>query len=220
MPIEEFYARSESDAVTFAKTQIHFSASLVTKKNLLDYEYVRIGVDTELRKIYFAFQKEASPGLLKFYKQTERSKRKMVAAGKLYAKYDWIGAIREKEPAKKHFILDDVDQNDSEHYPKYKYFITIGYAWSSDKDFQEPDQFPEEPGVYRLKKNNEIVRIGEGKNIATRLKEHLKEFGDQVDTFDFEIIPDDKERKAEQSHLLESFKVNVGKLPKLNPISN
>ena len=144
-----------------------------------------------------------------------------MAAGALYAKYDWIATLKnEKDPAKKQFILEDVDQNDPILYPQWKYFITVGYAWSSDRNFHDASQFPEEPGVYRLKKKKEVVRIGEGGNIATRLKQHLKEFGDQVDTFDFEIVPNERERKAEQSRLLESFKVNVGRLPELNPISN
>jgi hypothetical protein len=69
MSIEDFYARSESDVVTFGKTQINFSASLVKKEGLLDFEYARIGVDPELRRIYFSFQKDAAPGLLKFYRQ-------------------------------------------------------------------------------------------------------------------------------------------------------
>ena len=221
MPIEDFYARSESDVVTFDKVQIHFSASLVEKRQLLEYEYARIGVDPELRRIYFAFQKEAAPGLLKFYRQAGRSKRKMLAAGALYAQYDWIAAIKNQEDkAKKQFILENLDPGDSKVYPKYKYFITVGYALAPDRDFRDQSQFPEEPGVYRLKKNGEVVRIGEGNNIATRLKQHLKEYTEQVDTYDFEIVPNDDERKTEQKRLLKSFKASVGRLPKLNPIAN
>lgn len=221
MVIEEFYARSESDVVTFDKGQIHFSASLVEKYRLTEYEYARVGVDQELRRIYFAFQKEAAPGLLKFFRQTNRSKRKMFAAGALYAKYDWIASIKlEKERAKKQFLLEEVDPADETIYPQYKFFVTVGYSWASERDFSDPSNYPDEPGVYRLKKDGEVVRIGEGNNISARLKEHQKEFGDQVDTFDFEIVPNLEDRKTEQKRLLESFKANVGRLPKLNPISN
>ena len=69
MPIIDFYARSESDVVTFSKTQINFSASLVEKIKLLDCDFARIGVDPELRRIYFAFQKDAGPGLQKLFRQ-------------------------------------------------------------------------------------------------------------------------------------------------------
>ena len=50
MPIEEFYARSESDVVTFTRGAIHFSASLVKNKGLAEFEYARIGIDPELRR--------------------------------------------------------------------------------------------------------------------------------------------------------------------------
>jgi hypothetical protein len=220
MPIVDFYARSESDVVTFDKTQISFSASLVDNLQLLEYDYARIGIDPELRRIYFAFQKEAEPGLLKFYRQAGKSKRKMLAAGKLYADYDWIAAIKDHEnKAKKQFILEAVDPADS-NYPKYKYYVTVGYAWAPDRDFRDMSQFPAEPGVYRLKKSGEVVRIGEGNNIAARLNQHLKEYAEQVDSYDFEIVPNDEERKIEQKRLLESFRASVGKLPKLNSIAN
>ncbi len=221
MAIEDFYARSESDVLMFGKTQINFSASLVEKEGLLDFEYARVGVDPELRRIYFAFQKDAAPGLMKFYRQTGRSKRKMVASGALYAKYDWIGAIgKERDKAKRQFLLEDVEPTDSDIYPTYKYFITVGYAWAKERDFGDESQYPEEPGVYRLKKNGEVVRIGESNNIATRLKEHSRDYSGEVDAYDFEIVPNELERKAEQKRLLEAFKYNVGRLPKLNPIAN
>jgi hypothetical protein len=221
MPIEEFYGRPESDIVTFTEKSLHFSASLVKNKGLSEFEYARIGVDPELRRIYLAFQKDPAPGLPRFYQQSSRSKRKMIAIGRLYSKYDWIGVLKtEKDRAKKQFVLEDVDPEQTDIYPKFKYFITIGYSWSSERDFQDPTQFPEEPGVYRLKKDGEIVRIGESRNIATRLREHLNAYGQDVDKFDFEIVPNDSERKEEQKRLLGAFKSAVGRLPKYNPITN
>ena len=126
---------------------------------------------------------------------------------------------REKDKAKKQFVLEDVDPDQTAIYPKYKYFVTIGYSWSSERDFQDPAQFPREPGVYRLKKEGEIVRIGESRNIATRLQEHLDTYGQDIDKFDFEIVPNDSERKKEETRLLEAFKAAVGRLPKHNVIT-
>ncbi len=221
MPIEDFYARSETDVVTFAKTQLHFSASLVEKHNLLEYDYARMGFDSELRRIYFAFQENGGPGILRFFRQTGKSKRKMIAMGFAYASYDWVAAVRDKkENAKRQFELEVVDPQDTEIYPKYKYFITVGYAWAPERDFHDESNYPEEPGVYRLKKDGEIVRIGEGNNISRRLKDHHKDYHDEVNTFDFEIVHKDEERLSEQKRLFEAFRVNVGRLPKLNPIGN
>lgn len=68
--IDEYYARSESDAVTFSFRTIAFSVSLVKKYSLDSFDYVRAGVDSELRRLYFSFQKDPAPGLFKFYSQT------------------------------------------------------------------------------------------------------------------------------------------------------
>ncbi|MBW1780996.1 MAG: hypothetical protein JRL30_09685 [Deltaproteobacteria bacterium] len=219
--IEDFYSRSQSEIVTFSKTTVSFSVSLVERYGLEDLGYARIGVDEELRRIYFAFQKDPAPGLPRFYSQSERSKRKFVAIGELYKKYDWLDDIRkETDKAKRQFILEEVDHNDDAIYPKYKYFITVGYSWSNERDFSKPENYPEEPGVYRLKRSGEIMRIGESNNIARRLKEHLSVYADQVDKFDFEIVPNDEERKQEERRLLKHFKAAVGRLPSLNPIGN
>jgi hypothetical protein len=219
MPIEEFYSRSESDVVTFTMRALQFSASLVKNRELAGFEYARIGVDPELRRVYFGFQEDPAPGLARFY-SLRNSARKAIAVGGLYSKYDWIGVLsKEKVRAKKQFVLEEIDTSATDIFPKYKYFITIGYSWSGERDFQDSTQYPEEPGVYRLKRDGEIVRIGEGGNIAARLREHLNTYGSEVDTFDFEIVPNDEERKKEEKRLLEAFKAAVGRLPKYNLIT-
>lgn len=220
MTIEDYYARSETDLITFSRSQVHFSSSLVKSFGLEQFDYIRIGVDSELRRIYFSFQKDSGPGVAKFYSQNGRSNRKMFAAGGLYSKYDWIREIKfEKDQAKKQFILEKVSQDQSDIYPKYKFFITVGYSWSEERDFLNTDQYPEEPGVYRLKKDGEIVRIGESNNIRDRLLTHFKDYRTEVNTFDFEIVPNADERKKEEKRLLELFKEVVGRLPKLNPLA-
>lgn len=221
MVIEAFYARSETDVITFSRDRkLRFSASLVVKFGLGEFQYARIGTDPELRRVYFAFQSEPSPGLPKFY-GAQNSRVKIIAAGGLASRYDWIDAVfKEKEQTKRQFFLEEVDPQDEEIFPKYKYFVTIGYSWSNNRDFHDIMHHPVEPGVYRLKKNGEVVRIGESNNIARRFKEHLKDYADEVDFFDFEIVPSDEERKQEQNRMLQSFKAAVGRLPKLNPIVN
>ena len=220
MPIEEFYARSETDIVTFTKKQIQFSSSLIKAHGLSDYGYVRIGIDSELRRIYFSFQKEGGPGLLRFY-QARNGRRKMFAAGKLYSKYDWLGALRsERDTAKKQFVLEKVADDENNIYPTYKFFLTIGYSWAEERSFKDQAQYPEEPGVYRLKRAGEVVRIGQGGNIRDRLQDHYKDYGNKVDTYDFEIVPDEKERQEEEKRLLNEFRGAVGRLPELNPIAH
>jgi len=214
MAIEEFYARSETDAVTFSKDRkLRFSASLVKRLSLATYQYVLIGVDDELRRLYFAFRPAALPGLLKLYNIKETAGR-YVAVGKLASEYSWIADVCKEKAAKKQFVAENSTD------PKYKFFVTVGYAWSKPRPFDDPKQYPAGPGVYRLRKDNVVVRIGESNDIAYRLKQHLKDYFGQVDSFDFEIVPNNDERKKEQKRLLDLFIANVGKLPTLNPITN
>ena len=219
MPLEEYYAKSESENVTFGPKQLRFSASLIKKYDLSKYGHARIAVDPELRRIYFAFQESGGPGISRFWRRKDaKSGGKNVSIGTLYLKYDWLVPLKnENDPAKKQFEMEVVDPQNEEIYPMYKYFITLGYAWAPDRNFHDEANYPEEPGVYRLKKDGEVVRIGEGNNIFVRLKEHHKKYPDEVDTFDFEIVPNADERKAEQSRLFKAFRGNVGRLPKLNP---
>jgi hypothetical protein len=214
MAIEEFYARSETDAVTFSKDRkLRFSASLVKRLGLETQQYVLIGVDAELRRLYFAFRPDALPGLLKLYK-IKKTGGRLVAVGKLASQYGWIADVCKEKAAKKQFLAENSTD------PKYKFFVTVGYAWSKPRPFNDPKQYPGESGVYRLRMNNEVVRIGESSDIAYRLKQHFKEYFGQVDSFDFEIVPNNDERKKEQKRLLDLFIANTGKLPTLNPITN
>ena len=48
---------------------------------------------------------------------------------------------------------------------------------------------------------------------------HHKDFSSEADTFDFEIVPNDEERKKEEKRLLELFKGSVGRLPKFNMLT-
>lgn len=219
MPIEDYYSKSESANVTFGPKQLRFSAALVKKYDLSNYKHARIGIDSELRRIYFAFQESGGPGIAKFWGRTEKkSGSKNIAMGSIYSDYDWLAPMqKEKDSAKRQFELEVIDPLDTEIYPKYKYFVTVGYAWAPDRNFHDESNYPEEPGVYRLKKDGEVVRIGETNNLSRRLKNHLKDYHEEVDTFDFEIVANEEERKSEQKRLFETFRANVGRLPKLNP---
>jgi hypothetical protein len=217
MAIEVFHARSEVDAVSFYKDhKIRFSTSLVKRFSLDKYNFVELAADDELHRLYFSFHSEPLPGLVKLYQIKDKTGGRFVAVRKLAKQYDWINKVfDETNRAKKQFV-PEVTEKDS----KYNFFVTIGYAFSNARPFADSTQYPTEPGVYRLWKDDEVVRIGESNNIAERLKQHFDEYGGQMDNFDFEIVPKKDERTKEQARLLASFKTNIGRLPKLNPIMN
>lgn len=224
MPIEEFYARSETPVVVFTQRTIQFSASLVEERNLAGHNYVRIAVDEELRRIYFGFEEQSDkgttpPGCQKFY-SAKKSKRRMFAAGKLYSDHTWIKDARHRDIAKRRFELRDVDKADADLHSRYQYYIDVGYTFIKNPlAILDTDSFPEEPGVYRLWKDGRIVRIGQSNNIASRLPEHCKEFETAIDEFDYMIIPNEKDRRKEEKRLMAEFKNSRGGLPELNPIA-
>jgi len=83
MGIQEFYARSEADVVTFQKGgKLRFSASLVKRLGLDTYQFARIGVDSELRRLYFSFQSAALPGFPRLY-QIKNATARFIAVGRL-----------------------------------------------------------------------------------------------------------------------------------------
>jgi len=127
MPIERYYGKAETALVTLGEKQLHFAASLVGERGLGKFNYVQIGVDPELRRIYFAFFEKPTPGSSKFFKQSNRSMRRMIAVGGLYAKYAWFDALRRrKEKGKRQFVLEEVTPDETDAYPTYQYFIAVG----------------------------------------------------------------------------------------------
>ena len=99
-----------------------------------------------------------------------------------------------------------------------RYFISVNYRFQPKRKFDEQGDYPELPGVYRLMHENRLVRIGESDDMQRRLKEHYREYADQVDEFDFAVIRSDTARMSEQKRMLNEYKDAYGSLPKLNPI--
>ena len=126
MPIQEVHLRGQTHVVTFTSHDLQFSASLVEEKNLDVYHYVRLGVDEELYRLYIGFAKKSAPGLAKFYSQSGRSSRMMIAVGKLYSQFKWIGHLKtEKDKTKRQFELEDVDPKQKDIYEKYQFYISL-----------------------------------------------------------------------------------------------
>jgi hypothetical protein len=126
MPIQEVHMRGKANIVTFTTHDLQFSSSLVAEKGLDKYEYARLGVDDELHRIYIGFEKKQAPGLGKFYTQSGRSSRKMIAIGQLYSNFDWIKVLKgKKDKAERQFELKEVNRKDTDTYKMYQYYIEI-----------------------------------------------------------------------------------------------
>jgi hypothetical protein len=126
MAIQEVYVRGQANMVTFTTHDLQFSSSLVKEKELEKFEYARLGVDEELRRVYIGFEQNPEPGLGKFYAQKGRSPRKMISVAQLYKKFDWIKVIgNTKDKTKRQFELQEVDRKDAGVYSKYQYFIEL-----------------------------------------------------------------------------------------------
>ena len=131
--------------------------------------------------------------------------------------YPWIKEVLDRPVNERRFIVEK-DNTVKEPTEGVQYYIFIGYRFQPPRDFHKPEDYPRLPGVYRLFKNKEVVRIGESNNLEVRLKEHLCSYNDKVDKYDFVEIHDVAARKIEEKRLLEKFKDAYGRLPKLNSI--
>ena len=127
MTIEDFQpVTSPSDEIYLAETTIIFPALCVKHKQLEGYEYVRLGVDPDLRRIYFAFEFEPGLNLVRFTNQTERDLIKVIPALDLYAAFAWIGKVAERPDLnRRRFTFSDVDPADITVYRKYRHYIDL-----------------------------------------------------------------------------------------------
>ena len=206
--------------VTIRNTSIAFSAYFIKNEQLESIKYVEVFEDTELRRIGFNFTDNPNSYNALSLKQDggkrgERSNYSRVVFTTL-RKREWIQTDIAKNRTKYPIIKDAKFGNNC------LFYIELGHSFSDKIDFYDFNLFPQISGVYRLfSQKNELLRIGEGKNIKLRLMAHKKnDVNNDVKSFDFCEIQNKILRKEEERRLLIQFKVkHNGFLPQLNSIT-
>ena len=206
--------------VTIRETSIAFSSYFIKKEQLISVKYVELYEDIELRRLGFKFTDNTL--FINALSLTNDGGKKGLQKSNgrvIYtdiSKINWIKTAVERDGRRYSIRRDHNFQINS------LFFIELGYSYSQKIDFDTIDLFPEISGVYRLfNQGNELLRIGEGQNIKTRLLVHKKnDFKNDIKSLDYCEIPDKLSRKKEERRLLVSFKEqHCGYLPFLNSIT-
>lgn len=177
------------------------------------YEYAELFVDVDLQRIGIKFHMSQTAHSMKL---SHDSGGRMISTTKL-REYDWVEELIPLSNEDRRFIIE-TDESISLPTDGARYFISVNYRFESKRRFDEQGDYPELPGVYRLIHENRLVRIGESDDMQRRLKEHYREYADQVDEFDFAVIRSDAARMSEEKRMLNEYKDAYGSLPKLNLI--
>jgi hypothetical protein len=217
MPWEKLKpTQSFAETATLRKDGIALSGKFVESKNLVEYDLVELFVDDTLQRIGFKFLDVETADAVKLTKESRKGR--IICAKSRLREHKWIADILEEPTSHRRFLIE-TDESVKDPTAGVRYYISIGYRFQPKREFQKQGDYPRLPGVYRLYKDGEIVRIGESDNLEGRLKEHFRSHKGRVDEYDFAEIQDSSARKLEEKRLLEEFRDAYGRLPKLNPIA-
>jgi len=140
--------------------------------------------------------------------KVHESKGRSIATASLQG-YGWIADILSEPKADRRFLIE-TDESIEDPTAGVRYYISIGHRFQPKREFEKQGDYPRLPGVYRLYKDGQIVRIGESGDLEGRLKEHSNSYKDEVDEYDFAEIPDLSARRLEERRLLEEFRDAYG----------
>ena len=214
MPWEPLKPRQQSAQIaTLNKGGITLSSRFIESQKLMEYKWVEIFIDDTLRRIGFKFHNAQTTNTLKL----SGKKGKAIYTRKLRDRR-WIAEILDDPKSDKRFLIE-TDDSIEKPTEGVRYYISVGYRLQPKREFGKQGDYPRLPGVYRLFKDGQIVRIGESDNLERRLNEHFSIYEDEVDEYDFMEVPDLTARKREEKRLLEEFGDAYGRLPKLNSVA-
>lgn len=212
LPLEVAFA----ETATLSQNGIALSAKFMESQNLLEYEWVEVFTDDILRRIGLKFHNNQTPKTRKLIRSRGTGGRRITA--KKLPERKWIADVLNEPISDRRFSIE-TDDSVEDPTDGVRYYISIGYRLQPKREFGKQGDYPRLPGIYRFFKDGEIVRIGESDNLESRLKDHYRNYKDEVDEYDFAEIPDLTARKREEKRLLQEFRDAYGRLPKLNPVA-
>jgi len=200
---------------TLRKDGIALSGEFIEGENLLKYSWVELFVDDVLHRVGFKFYDSQTGDTYKLSKESEKGR---MVQTPLLRTHQWVSDILNGPVSDRRFLIE-IDESIENPSAGVRYYISIGYRFQPKREFAKQGDYPRLPGVYRLFRDAEIVRIGESDDLQGRLKEHFARYKDEVGEYDFSEIQDKAARKLQEKKLLEEFKDAHGRLPKLNEIT-
>lgn len=193
-----------------------FSSTFIASNDLEEFAHVELFVDDDLRRVGFKFHREPTGRTNSLMKESEKGK---VMGSTCLRNVPWIEQLLNSDLAERRFLVE-LDDSIESATSGVRFYISVGYHFEPKRSLADRADYPRNAGVYRLFKENAVVRIGETNCLERRLQEHFTRYSNQVDEYDFCKLEDASNRKTEEKRLLNEYQDAHGGLPKLNTISS
>jgi hypothetical protein len=204
--------------VKFYKRHITFEEKLLETFDLDQCEHLELGVDIDLKRVYFKFMTDASQNSLELHQRHEGKGDRSINARLLYGRYEWLASIPENKanPCKRFLMREVQDRTDVPD--GYDLYIDARSPVYRGVKF-DPNEFPREKGVYwLLDEYGDVVRIGESDNLASALYAAWQTYGRDIKRFDYEVIGEARNRLKKQKDYVREHADEYGAEPKYNPL--
>lgn len=203
---------SEEAKISFRTEHIGFNAFFCRAASIHDGMRVQFYIESSVYKVGFRFHEDRSEQN-SYLLSSEPSGGGYHCAGiNLYNSHGWINAIVKLPANQRRFVPIE------ERTPEGKiWVVTLCPCFDICRARESTDILATEAGIYRYVRDNEVVYIGRG-NVKDRLSAPHRADWD-FDIVEYSVIEDPDEQVKWESHWINKFKQENGKLPLFNRIS-
>ena len=201
--------------VTVRPQAFAFSAGFATKAGLHQYARVTIDFDSEDRRVFFVFHNneddvDSYPLTRDGGQGGKNTRGRATQVTALMNRLRWVKKVGQS--------------GESRHRRFEPKWDAVEGAWcirlcpAFEEKAAAVDGIPSETrGLYRLRDGDEIVYIGQGAPIRSRVRDHEKD-GWVFDRVEYSPVEDAKARAEWESQWIRQYKDEQGRLPRYNRI--
>jgi len=144
--------------------------------------------------------------------QAHQGRGRAIQANSVIRRHDWIRAVAGRKGT-----ASAVSRRFEPEWDSIKGLWVIQLCPAFEKETKDRSQLPPAPGLYELVHANEVVYIGQSKNIHNRVASHIAD-GLVVDSIRYSIVNDQGERDLWEAEWLRRHESDHGMLPRYNAI--
>ncbi len=198
-----------SPYVSIGKNHFHYNVAATRLCKLNNGTRVIYHVDEDKRKLGFEFTDEDDGDSYSVFPRSDSESSFRSTSSGLIASYPWIASVA---------VAEDSNDRRLKMRPERKVWI-VEFAPSFEIVVERDDSgtIPtEHSGIYRYRKNGEIMYIGAG-NVRDRLREKGRDAWD-FDRIEYSLVGDDDKFEWESYWIDEYMKKNQERLPPYNVV--
>ncbi len=203
--------------VTVRAGAFAFNVSFVARAEIDKCKWATLFCDNDDRRIGFRFHNDKNePDKLTIIGDGGSGRRwrgRAVQANAVIKGHDWIRAVASRKGT-----ADGAPRRFEPEWDNIHSLWVIRLCPAFEKETKDRSQLPSEPGLYELVYGNEVVYIGQSKNIHDRVAAHLGN-GLLFDSIRFSIVNDQAERDFWETEWISRYRSDHGMLPRYNAVA-